>query len=147
MSKTKRQLVIDKSLFPNPYSLSNPVWWKDGRAFTFEYNQRGHQVYRVIEVEAATGKARALISEEPQTFFSYRPLTGSLRETGTRYRFDLNDGKEILWASERDGWRHLYLYDGTTGLVKNQVTKGDWVVRAVDKVDESSVRSGSRRAA
>ena len=134
----KRQLVIDKSLFPNPYSLSNPVWWKDGRAFTFEYNQRGHQAFRVIEVEAATGKARALISEEPQTFFSYRPLTGSLRETGTKYRFDLNDGKEILWASERDGWRHLYLYDGTTGLVKNQVTKGDWVVRAVDKVDESS---------
>ena len=132
----QKQIVIDNSLFPNPYSLSNPVWWKDGRAFTFEYNQRGHQVYRVIEVDAATGKARALISEEPQTFFSYRPLTGNLRETGTRYRMDLSDGKEILWASERDGWRHLYLYDGMTGQVKNQVTKGDWVFRAVDKVDE-----------
>lgn len=134
--EAKKQVAIDNSLFPNPFSLSNPVWWKDGRAFTFEYNQRGHQVYRVIEVDAATGKARALISEEPETFFSYRPLTGNLRETGTRYRFDLIDGKEIIWASERDGWRHLYLYDGTTGQVKNQITKGDWVFRAVDKVDE-----------
>jgi dipeptidyl aminopeptidase/acylaminoacyl peptidase len=134
--EAKKQVVIDNSLFPNPYSLSNPVWWKDGRAFTFEYNPRGHQVYRVIEVDAATGKARALISEEPQTFFSYRPLTGNLRETGTRYRYDLSDGKEILWASERDGWRHLYLVDGVTGQVKNQITKGNWVFRAVDKVDE-----------
>jgi len=37
--------------------------------------------------------------------------------------------------SERDGWSHLYLYDGATGKVKNQVTKGAWVVRGVDSVD------------
>ncbi|MFY9554842.1 MAG: DPP IV N-terminal domain-containing protein [Blastocatellia bacterium] len=134
--ETKRQVIIDDRLFPNRYGLSNPVWWKDSRAFTFEYNQRGHQLYRVIEVDGATGTARAIISEEPQTFFSYRPLNGNLRETGTRYRNDLGDGKEIIWASERDGWRHLYLYDGAAGKVKNQITRGNWVVRAVDKIDE-----------
>ena len=133
--ESRQQLVIDNSLFPNPYSLSNSTWWKDSRGFVFEYNQRGHQVYRVIEVDAATGKARALISEEPQTFFSYRSLSPNQRETGTRYRYDLSDGKEIIWASERDGWRHLYLYDGVTGKVKNQITRGNWVVRGVDKVD------------
>ncbi len=52
------------------------------------------------------------------------------------YRHDLNDGKEIIWASERDGWEHLYLYDGVTGKVKNQITKGDWLVRNVDNVDD-----------
>jgi len=135
-AETKKQIVIDNSLFPNPYGLTNSTWWKDSRAFTFEYNQRGHQVYRVIEVDALTGKARAIISEEPQTFFSYRPLLGNLREAGTRYRTDLGDGKEIIWSSERDGWRHLYLYDAATGKVKNQITKGSWVVRAVNKVDE-----------
>ena len=133
---TRKQLIIDNSLFPNPYSLSNSSWRKDSHAFTFEYNQRGHQAYRIIEIDAATGKARALINEEPQTFFSYRALTGNLRETGTRYRNDLSDGREIIWASERDGWRHLYLYDGTTGKLKNQITSGNWIVRAVDKVDE-----------
>ena len=135
-AETGKQTIVDESLFPNPYSLSEPRWWKDGRGFTFEYNQRGHQVYRVIEVDAATGKARALISEEPETFFSYRPLTGNLREAGTLYRHDIDDGKEIIWASERDGWRHLYLYDGATGKIKNQITRGTWVVRGVDKVDE-----------
>ena len=134
--ETKQQLVIDNNLFPNPYSLSNPVWRKDSRAFTFEYNQRGHQVYRVIEVDAATGKARALISEETATFIDYRPLVANPRDTGKKYRSELNDGKEIIWASERDGWNHLYLYDGVTGKVKNQITKGSWVVRAVEKVDE-----------
>ena len=39
--------------------------------------------------------------------------------------------------SERDGWNHLYLYDGATGQVKNQITKGQWVVRGVDRVDET----------
>jgi dipeptidyl aminopeptidase/acylaminoacyl peptidase len=38
--------------------------------------------------------------------------------------------------SERDGWNHLYLFDAATGKLKNQVTKGEWVVRAVDRVDE-----------
>jgi dipeptidyl aminopeptidase/acylaminoacyl peptidase len=38
--------------------------------------------------------------------------------------------------SERDGWNHLYLYDYRNGKVKNQITKGQWVVRGVDRVDE-----------
>jgi dipeptidyl aminopeptidase/acylaminoacyl peptidase len=49
----------------------------------------------------------------------------------------VDDGKEIIWASERDGWEHLYLYDGATGKVKNQITKGDWLVRNVDYVDDA----------
>ena len=125
--QTKKQLAVDDALFPNPYQLSPPEWRKDSRAFTFEYNQRGHQVYRVIEVDAATGSPRAIISEEPKTFFCY---------SGKKYRFDVADGKEIIWMSERDGWNHLYLYDGVSGKIKNQITKGSWVVRAVDKVDE-----------
>ena len=74
-------------------------------------------------------KPRAVISEEPKTFFYY---------SGKKYRSDVADGKEIVWMSERDGWNHLYLYDGATGAVKNQITKGEWVVRGVDKVDEET---------
>jgi dipeptidyl aminopeptidase/acylaminoacyl peptidase len=125
--ETKKQIVVDNTLFPNPYNLSRLEWRKDGRALTFEYNQRGHQVYRVIEVDSATGKSRAVISEEPKTFFCY---------SGKKYRYDIADGREVVWMSERDGWNHLYLYDGVTGKVKNQITKGEWVVRGVEKVDE-----------
>ncbi len=133
----KKQINIDNALFPNPYSLSRLVWWKDSRAFTFEYNQRGHQVYRIIEVDAATGRPRAIVSEEPKTFFNYREATGDLSGSGKNYRHDVDDGKEIIWMSERDGWNHLYLYDGVTGAVKNQITKGEWVVRGVDRVDDA----------
>src|ERR1039458_1258344 len=48
----KTEVEIDQALFPNPYDITPPIWCKDSRAFTFEYNQRGHQVYRVLEVDA-----------------------------------------------------------------------------------------------
>jgi dipeptidyl aminopeptidase/acylaminoacyl peptidase len=128
---TRKKTEIENRLFPNPYALSRAVWWKDGRAFTFEYNQRGHQVFRVIEVDGETGSARTLIEEVSPTFVDY---------SQKKRRIDVNDGKETVWASERDGWNHLYLYDGVTGKVKNQITKGQWVVRQVEKVDEEKRR-------
>jgi dipeptidyl aminopeptidase/acylaminoacyl peptidase len=132
---SKRQIVVDNALFPNAYAMSDLEWRKDSRTLTFEYNQRGHQVYRVIEVDATTGAARAVISEEPKTFFTYRTANGTLADSGKQFRYDVDDGREIVWMSERDGWNHLYLYNGVTGAVKNQITKGDWVVRAVQHVD------------
>lgn len=133
---SRKSIEIDRALFPNPYGLTPPVWWKDSRAFTFEYNQRGHQAYKVIEVNANTGTPRALIDEETKTFFYYNEL-GPGMSAGRRFRYDVNDGKEVIWASERDGWEHLYLYDGTTGKVKNEITKGNWLVREVAYVDEA----------
>jgi dipeptidyl aminopeptidase/acylaminoacyl peptidase len=134
----RRELPIDNALFPNPYEMTPFEWWKDSRGFTFEYNQRGHQLYRVIEVDAASGRARTLIEETGATFINYEPLTRGQFDHGKRYRMDLNDGKEILWASERDGWEHLYLFDGHSGSLEKQITSGDWVVRAVDRVDEAN---------
>ena len=133
---SKAQVVAETTLFPNAYALSRPEWRKDGRAITFKYNQRGHQVFRIIEIDGTTGKARAVVSEEPKTFFNYRTANGSQTDSGKKYRFDVADGKEIVWMSERDGWNHLYLLDGATGAVKNQITKGAWPVRGVFKVDE-----------
>jgi dipeptidyl aminopeptidase/acylaminoacyl peptidase len=132
---TKKPIVVDNTLFANPYQISQAQWRKDGRAFTFEYNQRGHQAYKIIEVNAASGAARAVVDEETPTFFSYRPLNGNQTDHGSNWRFDVDDGKEVLWMSERDGWAHLYLFDAATGRVKNQITKGDWIVRGVDSVD------------
>ena len=44
-SAARSRSPIDSRLFPNPFDLSDLVWRKDSRGFTFEYNQRGHQVY------------------------------------------------------------------------------------------------------
>jgi dipeptidyl aminopeptidase/acylaminoacyl peptidase len=42
----------------------------------------------------------------------------------------------LLWHSERDGWSHLYLFDGQTGKLKKQITSGSWVVRRLLAIDE-----------
>ncbi len=139
--QTKKMYVVDPALIPSQYDVSWIQWRKDSRAFTFEYNQRGHQQYAVYSVDANTGVTRAIIDERSKTFVEY---------SGKKYRKDINDGKEVIWASERDGWNHLYLYDGETGKVKNQITKGNWVVRRVVHVDEEKrflIFEGSGREA
>jgi dipeptidyl aminopeptidase/acylaminoacyl peptidase len=136
--ETRQAMVVPNGLFPNAYSMSRFEWRQDSRAVTFEYNQRGHQVYRIIEVDAATGAPRVVISEEPKTFFNYRQANGGQADSGRKYRFDVNDGREVIWMSERDGWSHLYMMDGATGQVKHQITKGEWVVRNVERVDEQA---------
>jgi dipeptidyl aminopeptidase/acylaminoacyl peptidase len=128
--------IIANDLFPNPYELTDFAWRKDSSAFTFNYNQRGHQRLSVISVDAKTGVARRLVDETSKTFIEYTELDPHQFGTGKFYRHDMQDGKEILWLSERDGWAHLYLYDGATGAMKNQITRGQWVVRGVDWVDE-----------
>ena len=124
-----KQIVIDDALFSNPNRMSKLAWRNDSATLSFEYDQRGHQIYRVIEVDAETGNPRVVAGDEAKTFIN----TGSNRI----YRHDVDDhGDEVIWASERDGWNHLYLYDGHTGKVHNQITKGDWVMREVLKVDD-----------
>ncbi|MGS2737846.1 DPP IV N-terminal domain-containing protein [Sinomicrobium sp. M5D2P17] len=120
---------VATDLFSQQYSLSNFAWKENSSTFTFEYNQRGHQVYRVLSADANTGKVSTIIEETSPTFIDY---------SGKKYRHDSDDGKEIIWASERDGYNHLYLYDGQTGKVKNQVTRGNWPVREVIEVDEEN---------
>jgi dipeptidyl aminopeptidase/acylaminoacyl peptidase len=124
---TGRHLEIADTLFPNPWSNEELRWAPDSSRFTFVYNQRGHQVLRVISVEAATGQARAVVDEQSKTFIDY---------AGKQYLHHLDKTGEVLWMSERDGWNHLYLYDVQTGQVKHQLTRGEWVVREVQRVDE-----------
>lgn len=121
----QRQIPLDTRGLEPQFSLQFTGWREDSRAYTFEFNQRGHQRYVVGEVKA-DGTVRPLIDEQASTFIDYTH----------NYRYDLADGKEILWLSDRSGWRHLYLIDGMKGRVKNAVTKGEWVVRRVLHVDE-----------
>src|SRR5687768_2285574 len=69
--ETKRQIVIDRALFPYPYAISRAVWRKDNAAYSFQYNQRGHMIYRVLEVDASTGAVRPMVDEVTKSFFMY----------------------------------------------------------------------------
>ncbi|WP_241462419.1 S9 family peptidase [Sphingobacterium deserti] len=125
--ETNQLLPADHRLIDNQFSISRIDWRDDSRAITFEFNKRGHQQYAVLELDATKGSSRYLINEQNKTFIDY---------SGKRFREDIQDGKEMIWASERDGWNHLYRYNGETGEVINQITKGDWVVRRVVNVDD-----------
>lgn len=121
-----KQIETDNELYSNPWRISDIRWDGDSKRFTFLYNQRGHQVLRVVGVDAADGKATAVVDETSKTFICY---------SRKKYYQYIQDSGEIIWMSERDGWNHLYLYDANTGKVKNKITSGKWVVRAVDLVD------------
>ena len=124
-----QQVVIDNTLFDNPWKISRLHWLPDSSRFMFLYNQRGHQAMRVIAVDATDGSVSPIVNEEPETFFNYS------NKTFLRY---LDDTNELIWMSERDGWNHLYLIDVTTGEVRNQITTGNWLVRDVERVDTST---------
>jgi dipeptidyl aminopeptidase/acylaminoacyl peptidase len=125
---TGRKIIPDTALFDSQYDVSFPRWDGDSKAVTFEYNQRGHQVFRVLELSAETGKVRTLIEETSKTFVVY----------GRNYRYDSPDGKTIYWTSERDGYRHLYLFDRATGNIVRQITKGKWWLRDIIRIDEKA---------
>lgn len=123
-----RRLIPSTELFSHQYELSGPMWNADSKAITFEYNERGHKVYRVLEMSAVDGSVRTLIEEKEEKYVNYPRI----------YRNYLSDGKRIIWSSERDNYNHLYLYDRATGKLLNQITKGEWYVRGVQHVDEAN---------
>ncbi|MFP6905888.1 MAG: prolyl oligopeptidase family serine peptidase [Verrucomicrobiota bacterium] len=123
---TLKQIAIDTNAFPNPWKIEQYQWWPDSSAFTFLYNQRGHQVMQVVEIDGKTGNSRALIDERCDTFFDYSSKTYLHLDRGSR---------EMIWMSERSGWNHLYRVDGHTGEAR-PITKGAWVVRSVIHRDD-----------
>lgn len=101
-------------------------WTKDNAHFYYEKVDRGHQRYRMIEVDVADGTTKNIIDEQTKTFiYDDRIYTHYMPATN-----------EFIWTSEKDGWRHIYLLDALTGTQKNEITKGDYVVKDIDSVDE-----------
>ncbi len=120
--------VIEPStkLFEHQYYVDAPEWAADSRHVTFNFNERGHHTYRVLEMDAESGDVRCLIEEKDDKYVNYNRL----------YRHDFKNGKYILWTSERDNYNHIYLYDRQTGELIRQITKGDFYVRSIDHIDE-----------
>jgi dipeptidyl aminopeptidase/acylaminoacyl peptidase len=122
-----KMIHLDPTLFENPWSIDQIRWDQDGNRLLFVYNQRGHQVIRLLAVDPRTGQVTSLIEEASPTYIDY---------AAKAYREWIRDEREILWGSERDGWYHLYRYSADDGELINQVTQGSWVVRSIDRIDQ-----------
>jgi dipeptidyl-peptidase-4 len=105
-------------------------WKADGSEMAFLSTSRDHKNSKFRIADATTGTVREVFEETVKTQF----------ESGRgaiNWRY-LPNTKEILWYSERDNWGHMYLYDSQTGKLKNQITKGDWLVTRLLRVDEKN---------
>ena len=116
------------ALFEKQYHVSAPRWDKNGQTVTFEFNERGHKTFRVLELSAVTGQVRTLIEERNDKYVNYN----------RQHRHDFDNGHYILWTSERDGRNHIYLYDRKKAELARQITKGEFYVRGIQHVDEEN---------
>ncbi|MGA2095137.1 MAG: DPP IV N-terminal domain-containing protein [Candidatus Acidiferrum sp.] len=105
-------------------------WSADGAHLAFVSTSRDHKHEQLRVADTATGAVRDVFDETAAT--QYESGWGRVN-----WRY-LPGSNEIVWFSERDGWGHLYLYDLSSGKLKNQITSGNWVVTQLLRVDEKN---------
>lgn len=103
-------------------------WRDDGRTLLFENRDRGHQFFQVVEITVATGQARVIVDDRTKPFIN----------TSNVYTHYTPNAAGVIYATEMDGWRHLYYYDAVETKPPILLTPGDWVVRGVDRVDDDA---------
>jgi dipeptidyl aminopeptidase/acylaminoacyl peptidase len=109
-------------------SFTDVEWTPDSMRLAFVSSSRDHKQANLRVADAVTGEVKNLYEERVAT--QYESGQG-----GVNWRY-LPATNEFLWYSEKDGWGHLYLFDAMTGRLKNQITKGNYVVTQLVKVDD-----------
>jgi dipeptidyl-peptidase 4 len=105
-------------------------WTQDATQLAFVSTSRDHKHEQLRIADAATGTVRDVLEETAATQFE----SGQGR---VNWHY-LPASNEVIWFSERDNWGHLYLYDATTGKLRNQITTGEWAVTQLLKIDEKN---------
>ena len=104
-------------------------WYPDGSHLAFISSSRDHKQAWLRVANATTGEVRTLIEEKSATQVGDAAFPENLWRV-------LPASNEVIWWSDRDNWTHLYLYDLTTGALKNRITTGDGNVSEIVRVDE-----------
>jgi len=108
-------------------SMNDLNWSPDASELAFVSTSRDHKEAVLKLANAATGTVRTVFTETVPTQFESR--------TGWRVLWAT---REVLWYSQRDNWGQLYLYDLTSGQLKNKVTDGEGPVTTIARVDEAT---------
>ena len=131
---SKQQIRIGACAEPG-YECRIADWRPDGLELLLFRQTTDDKRLELIAADPKTGATRIVLTETQKTF-----VTGGERPPllvlGRIFTW-LPDGKGFLWLSERDGWRHLYLYDLEGNLIR-RLTEGAWPVVRVVAVDEKS---------
>jgi dipeptidyl-peptidase-4 len=101
-------------------------WMPGGRHLAVQRQSRNQKVLELIAYDTSTGEHRLLLEERENTWIN---LHDDLRF--------LEQSDRFLWSSERDGFRHLYLYS-LEGGEPLRLTGGNWEVTELEGVDEQN---------
>ncbi len=134
--ETNQRIPIDYRALPAtarvPLIIGH-LWWNDDGSKLYVLDAPLTRPFmKLMEVAAATGAARLLVEERADT-----TLFPNASRTGPPSMHVLRNG-DVIWFSERSGWGHLYLYDGKSGKLKSAITRGEWLVRDIQRIDERS---------
>ncbi len=99
-------------------------WHKDNMTLSYQWQNRSQQKLELRFYNSDNKKQHVSLTETSDTWIN-------LHED----LYFLDDKKHFIWASERDGFKHLYLYNINGQLVR-QLTKGHWVVDSLKGIDE-----------
>ncbi|MEP6938785.1 MAG: S9 family peptidase [Rudaea sp.] len=114
---------VDLGKNPDVY-LTRVDWLPDAKQLAYQLMQRDQKRLDLNLVDAATLEQRTLLSETSKTWIN---LHDDLRFLKTRAAF--------IWASERSGNKHLYLYS-LDGKLDHAISSGDWNIDGLLGVDE-----------
>lgn len=103
--------------------LTRVKWLPDSKHVSYQWQSRNQQTLE-LKFSDLKGQSQTVVKETSDTWIN---LHHDLKF--------LSDGS-FIWASERDGFKHLYLY-GRDGKLIKQITSGEWVVDAVEGIDET----------
>lgn len=123
-------------LEPTPFQLEfgssalDSVWASASDKVYVTTYTRGAKKLILYQVDAASGAQRILAADSSRTNVIGQQYIEPKSWYVTR------DGANVIWWSERDGWAHLWLYDGD-GNVVNQITAGPWTAGRLHHVDEA----------
>ncbi len=103
---------------------TEPLWTGPGSdKIYFTRLSRDMKRLDVCVADTASGEVKSLIQERMNVYIESKPLKV------------INNGSELVFWSERDGWGHYYLY-GADGALKNQITQGEFVAEDISYIDE-----------
>ncbi len=121
--QTKKQTRINTEKWKDQSLRVLPAGKSSARIY-FERRRRTCDELDICVADTETGESKVLINEKSKPYFNDQLYHCSI----------LNEGKDIIWWSERDGWGHFYHYNAE-GRLMNAITSGEWVAGKLIRID------------
>ena len=130
--ENRKQIKPSVDRFEHGWERPRIRWNATNGNFTYRIVDRGHQRQRIVHVDPQTGEVTNLIDEQSKTFI----WTIHTEDLDLQLINWMEKSDEVVYVSEMQGWRHLYLASIDQPGVLKPITSGEWVIRGIQQIDE-----------